>query len=165
MVNAEEDHAVSFTRAFGSAAAAVLRARRVGQLVGIGDEHTRQLQALVVTGEAPAADGAARFAAASGFGAQVRRVRRAVRTQDIAFNPVQTQVFQCLYNTTTTRSWARPRAAGRRCAPSLPFFGCATSSKRARLRGRSACTCAPTPEIARERLTDWRGRFGEKLPG
>ena len=75
------------------------------------------------------------------------------------FNPVQTQVFQCLYNTDDNALVGAPTGSGKTVCAELPFFGCSTSSKRARLRGEVRVH-APTPEIPWERLTDWRGDSG-----
>ncbi|KAK9842537.1 hypothetical protein WJX81_005041 [Elliptochloris bilobata] len=76
------------------------------------------------------------------------------------FNPIQTQVFTALYNTDDNCLVAAPTGSGKMaCAE----FAVLRTVQRA---SDGACTArcvyiAPVPALARERLADWKAKFGE----
>jgi activating signal cointegrator complex subunit 3 len=79
------------------------------------------------------------------------------------FNPIQTQVFHCLYNTDCNVLLGAPTSSGKTIVAELSIL----RMLRPRFEGdhtRKKCVyIAPLKALARERIKDWSVKFGEKL--
>eukprot|EP00633_Aureoumbra_lagunensis_P006332 CAMPEP_0197311416 /NCGR_PEP_ID=MMETSP0891-20130614/9875_1 /TAXON_ID=44058 ORGANISM="Aureoumbra lagunensis, Strain CCMP1510" /NCGR_SAMPLE_ID=MMETSP0891 /ASSEMBLY_ACC=CAM_ASM_000534 /LENGTH=1535 /DNA_ID=CAMNT_0042797505 /DNA_START=486 /DNA_END=5093 /DNA_ORIENTATION=- len=79
------------------------------------------------------------------------------------FNPVQTQLFYCLYHTDRNVLLGAPTGSGKTCVAELAVMRmlnqrAASSDKN---RKTKAVYVAPLKALARERLKDWRTKFGD----
>ncbi|KAJ8608527.1 hypothetical protein CTAYLR_005750 [Chrysophaeum taylorii] len=84
------------------------------------------------------------------------------------FNPIQTQLFYCLYHTDNNVFLGAPTGSGKTIVAEIAIMrmlaarGAANETAAAAARTK-AVYIAPLKALARERLKDWRRKFGEKL--
>ena len=76
------------------------------------------------------------------------------------FNPVQTQLFHSLYRADGNVLVGAPTGSGKTCLAELAIFKLLNDRGDQKLK---AVYVAPLKALARERLKDWRKKFGEKL--
>ena len=74
------------------------------------------------------------------------------------FNPIQTQVFHVAYHTDTNMLVGAPTGSGKTATAELALMRMLTAHK-----GTKAVYVAPLKALARERLADWRRKFGQLL--
>jgi pre-mRNA-splicing helicase BRR2 len=79
------------------------------------------------------------------------------------FNPLQTQVFQCLYNTDDNALVGAPTGSGKTVCAEFAILRVLKKLAMGQAEGARCVYIAPTPELARERLQDWDARLGAKL--
>uniref|UniRef100_A0A7S0GP72 RNA helicase n=1 Tax=Micromonas pusilla TaxID=38833 RepID=A0A7S0GP72_MICPS len=79
------------------------------------------------------------------------------------FNPVQTQTFQCLYNTDDNALVAAPTGSGKTACAEFAILRMLRKQKESPETAQKCVYMAPSPEVARERERDWRARFGGAL--
>jgi activating signal cointegrator complex subunit 3 len=75
------------------------------------------------------------------------------------FNPLQTQIFHVLYHTDTNVLVGSPTGSGKTVTAELAILRMLNCSG----QGAKAVYVAPLKALARERLKDWRKKFGEAL--
>lgn len=74
------------------------------------------------------------------------------------FNPVQTQIFHCLYHTDNTVLLGAPTGSGKTIAAEICIFRLFNNSPELKV-----VYIAPLKALVRERVDDWRKKFTEKL--
>lgn len=79
------------------------------------------------------------------------------------FNPVQTQVFQCLYNTDDNALIGAPTGSGKTVCAEFAILRMLNKLNKNEADVVRCVYMAPTPELARERVQDWSARLGDKL--
>ena len=79
------------------------------------------------------------------------------------FNPVQTQVFQCLYNTDDNALIGAPTGSGKTVCAEFAILRMLNKLNKNEADIVRCVYMAPTPELARERVQDWSARLGDKL--
>ena len=79
------------------------------------------------------------------------------------FNPVQTQTFQCLYNTDDNALVGAPTGSGKTICAEFAILRVLNKLNKGEAEGARCVYMAPTPEIAKERLNDWQSRMGDAL--
>jgi pre-mRNA-splicing helicase BRR2 len=164
MHNAEEDHAVSFTVTLLDPLPPQYFVRVVSDSwLGIGDEHPCQLQAPAAAGELPPPTELLDLQPlpVSALKADGFDVLYAPRLKH--FNPVQTQVFQCLYNTDDNALVGAPTGSGKTVCAEFAILRMLNKLAKKETDAVRCVYMAPTPELARERLQDWSARLGDKL--
>lgn len=81
-----------------------------------------------------------------------------------SFNPVQTQVFQSLYNSDDNVLVGAPMGSGKTATCEFAILRVLLKINNGELpENAKVVYMAPTADIARERLGDWRARFGKLL--
>ncbi|XGW28221.1 hypothetical protein V3C99_008208 [Haemonchus contortus] len=74
------------------------------------------------------------------------------------FNPIQTQVFHCLYNTDENALIGAPTGSGKTLCAELAIFRLLLNYP-----GRKCVYIAPLKALVRERVSDWREKFERKM--
>nr|CAB3223427.1 activating signal cointegrator 1 complex subunit 3 [Phallusia mammillata] len=74
------------------------------------------------------------------------------------FNPIQTQIFHCLYHNTTNALIGAPTGSGKTAAAELAIFQMLNNQP-----GSKAVYVAPLKALVRERMKDWSKRLAPKL--
>uniref|UniRef100_A0A914CEE6 Activating signal cointegrator 1 complex subunit 3 n=1 Tax=Acrobeloides nanus TaxID=290746 RepID=A0A914CEE6_9BILA len=74
------------------------------------------------------------------------------------FNPIQTQVFFCLYNTDNNALIGAPTGSGKTLCAELAMFRVLKNKP-----GKKCVYIAPLKALVRERVLDWRKKFDEKM--
>lgn len=74
------------------------------------------------------------------------------------FNPVQTQIFHCLYHTDHNVLLGAPTGSGKTIVAEICMFRLFNCSP-----GLKVVYIAPLKALVRERVDDWRRKFGESL--
>ncbi|CRL02261.1 CLUMA_CG015304, isoform A [Clunio marinus] len=74
------------------------------------------------------------------------------------FNPIQTQIFHCLYYTDTNVLLGAPTGSGKTIAAEIAMFRVFNHFPRGKI-----VYIAPLKALVKERMTDWKLRFEEKL--
>ena len=126
------------------------------------DDHPGQLQAPAPSGEAPAAHGAARPAALPSSALKQDGFDGSTPPGSSTSTRCRPRCSSACTTPTTTHSSARPPAAARRSAPSLPSCACSTSWPR-RTAPCDACTWRPRRSWRASGCEDWSARLGGKL--
>ncbi|WKY06658.1 hypothetical protein Q1695_006668 [Nippostrongylus brasiliensis] len=74
------------------------------------------------------------------------------------FNPIQTQVFHCLYNTDESALIGAPTGSGKTLCAELAMFRLLQNNP-----GKKCVYIAPLKALVRERVEDWRAKFEAKM--
>lgn len=74
------------------------------------------------------------------------------------FNPVQTQIFHCLYHTDNNVLLGAPTGSGKTIAAEICLFRLFNTQPNLK-----AVYIAPLKALVRERVVDWKKRFGEMM--
>ncbi|CAK8672120.1 unnamed protein product [Clavelina lepadiformis] len=74
------------------------------------------------------------------------------------FNPIQTQIFHCLYHNDSNALVGAPTGSGKTVAAELAVFRMLRTQP-----GCKAVYVAPLKALVRERMNDWKKRLGTKL--
>ncbi|KAE9553444.1 hypothetical protein FO519_003357 [Halicephalobus sp. NKZ332] len=74
------------------------------------------------------------------------------------FNPVQTQVFHCLYHTDQSTLIGAPTSSGKTLCAELAIFRILNKDKE-----KKCVYIAPLKALVRERVLDWKQKFGRNL--
>ena len=74
------------------------------------------------------------------------------------FNPIQTQVFHCLYHTDQSALIGAPTSSGKTLCAELAIFR--VLNKHA---NKKSVYIAPLKALVRERIIDWREKFTKKI--
>ncbi|KAG5681795.1 hypothetical protein PVAND_011203 [Polypedilum vanderplanki] len=74
------------------------------------------------------------------------------------FNPIQTQIFHCLYHTDHNVLLGAPTGSGKSIAAEIAIFRVFKQNPKAKV-----IYIAPLKALVKERIDDWSIRFGEKL--
>ncbi|KAL7033852.1 hypothetical protein ACKWTF_007745 [Chironomus riparius] len=74
------------------------------------------------------------------------------------FNPIQTQIFHCLYHTDNNVLLGAPTGSGKTIAAEVAMFRVFKQSPKAKI-----VYIAPLKALVKERIDDWNKRLGEKL--
>ncbi|UXI20572.1 homeodomain protein EmxB [Sarcoptes scabiei] len=74
------------------------------------------------------------------------------------FNPIQTQIFHCLYHTDQNILLGAPTGSGKTIAAEIALFRVLNNSPEKKI-----VYIAPLKALVRERVDDWRSKFHEKL--
>jgi len=74
------------------------------------------------------------------------------------FNPIQTQIFHCLYHTDCNVLLGAPTGSGKTIAAEIAIFRVFKQNPKAKI-----VYIAPLKALVKERIDDWNRRLGEKL--
>ncbi|KAK6061587.1 DEAD/DEAH box helicase, partial [Cooperia oncophora] len=74
------------------------------------------------------------------------------------FNPIQTQIFHCLYNTDENALIGAPTGSGKTLCAELAIFRLLQ-----KYPGKKCVYIAPLKALVRERVSDWREKFEKKM--
>ncbi|CAI4232831.1 unnamed protein product [Auanema sp. JU1783] len=74
------------------------------------------------------------------------------------FNPIQTQVFHCLYKTDESSLIGAPTGSGKTCCAELAIFRLLQNHP-----GKKCVYIAPLKALVRERVLDWKTKFEENM--
>jgi activating signal cointegrator complex subunit 3 len=74
------------------------------------------------------------------------------------FNPIQTQIFHCLYHTDGNCLLGAPTGSGKTIAAELAIFRVFNAGERKKI-----VYIAPLKALVRERMIDWKVRLEERL--
>ncbi|KAG5188657.1 Sec63 Brl domain-containing protein [Tribonema minus] len=84
------------------------------------------------------------------------------------FNPIQTQLFHVLYHTDASVLLGAPTGSGKTAVAEIAVLRMLRQSRQSRAEGGTGCAAvyiAPLKALARERMRDWRRKFGSGSGG
>jgi activating signal cointegrator complex subunit 3 len=74
------------------------------------------------------------------------------------FNPIQTQIFHCLYHTNNNCLLGAPTSSGKTIAAEIAIFRVFKENPKGKV-----VYIAPLKALVKERISDWRNRFADQL--